>query len=102
MANGFVVDRLLEGLPYGLKELLTPSGLKGLPAPKGLDVESGLNGFALSSPRFSAWTERGSGSSRSKKSKTTGMASLATSDSHWTQPTPRMGISASGQMLPEK
>ena len=31
-----------------------PSDLKGLPVPKGLDVESGLNGFALRSPRSSA------------------------------------------------
>ena len=37
-----------------------PSGLNGLPAPKGLAVESESNGLALRSPRSSAWTERGS------------------------------------------
>jgi hypothetical protein len=38
-----------------------------LPAPKGLDVDSGLKGFALSSPRSSAWTVSGSNSRRTKR-----------------------------------
>ena len=65
-----------EGTAVGLKGLFRPSALKGLPAPKGLDVESGLNGFALSSPRSSAWTERGRGSSRNRRRKKTRMAIL--------------------------
>ena len=50
-------------------------------------------GFALSSPRSSAWTERG----RSKRRKTTHMASLRKTGQPVAQPTPCLEMSASGQ-----
>jgi hypothetical protein len=64
-----------EGTAVGTEGIVIPSGLKGLPALKGLDVELGLKGFALNSPRSSTWTECGSGSSN-RRGKTTCMAIL--------------------------
>jgi len=66
------------GLDFELKDLVRFGHL--LPAPNGLDVEAGLNGFALNSPRSSAWTESGSGKSRSNRRRTTDMASLRKRD----------------------